>query len=70
MAIIGSFCMEVTNDRLQVAENEGASDTCQVSCILHQLLISEFVCKAEESMSGVVEHGIVPAGEARGGAPT
>ena len=48
----------------------GASDTCQVSCSLHQLLISEFVCKAEESMSGVVEYGIVPAGEAREGAPT
>ena len=57
MAIMGSFCMEVTNDRLQVAENEGASDTCQVSCSLHQLLISEFVCKAEDSMSGVVEYG-------------
>ena len=47
----------------------GASDTCQVSC-LHQLLISEFVCKAEESMSSVVEYGIVPAGEAREGTPS
>ena len=65
MAIMGCLCMEVTNDRLQVAENEGAADTCQVSCSLHELLISEFLCKAEESMSGVVEHGIVPAGEAR-----
>ena len=70
MAIMGSFFMEVTNDRLQVAENEGASDTCQVSQNLHQLLISEFVCKAEESMSGVVEYGMVPAGEAREGPPT